>query len=581
MRKSQERKAGLGLAASLAGVALFSSVISILGFTAPLFMLQVYDRVIPSGSLPTLVAFSILAIGLYAFSSFLDAIRGRMLSRVAGLVDLAVSNRVLSVIAGASLRTQIKGDILKPSQELDKIRNFLSGPGPATLLDLPWMPVYLVVCFLLHPLIGWLAAASLAILVGLTVATDILTRSRTRDAAAALSARNRFAEAAHCNAEAIATMGMLKEVQLRWAEAHGKLMRRQRRAGDVAGLFASLSKGVRHAVQSAALALGAFLVIKGDMTAGMIIAASIIVARALQPVEQVIANWRNMVAARQAWLRLKALFALFPESGHRTALPAPADALAVEAVFVAPPGERQRMTVQNVTFRARSGAAVGIIGPSASGKSSLVRAITGAWPLARGKVSLDGAGLDQWTPGELGKHIGYMPQSSDLFPGTIAENIARLDPDADDDAIVAAAQAAGVHDMIVALPDGYDSDVGDAGQNLSAGQRQRVALARALYGDPFLVVLDEPNSNLDADGDRALSEAIAGVKARGGIVVVVAHRNSVLSQVDFLLVMESGLAKAFGPRDAVLKNLQQQSQRPQRMAPAPNLVVIEGEGSST
>ncbi|MBB4351038.1 PrtD family type I secretion system ABC transporter [Rhizobium cellulosilyticum] len=496
---------------------------------------------------------------------------------MAGLVDTSLSIRVLGSIAGASLKTRITGDVLKPAQEMDQIRAFLGGAGPGALFDLPWMPVYLAVCFFLHPLIGWLASGAMLILVCLTVATDILTRSRTKAAAMAASVRNRFGEAAHRNAEAIAAMGMLGEVQKLWNDTHCRLTALQRETGDVAAIFAGASKALRQAVQSGSLALGAYLVIQGNMSGGMIIAASIIVARALQPIEQVIANWRNMVSAHQSWVRLQDLFKLFPDVSERTALPVPEKTLMVEAVFAAPPGERQRITVQNVSFKVHAGTVVGIIGPSASGKSSLVRAITGVWPLARGKVSLDGASLDQWPAGERGKLIGYMPQSSDLFPGTIAENIARLDPRAHDGAIVAAAQAAGVHDMIVAFAEGYETQVGDGGLSLSAGQRQRVALARALYGDPFLVVLDEPNSNLDADGDKALAEAISAVKRRGGVVIVVAHRNSVLAQIDLLLVMESGFAKAFGPRDDVLKAIQQQRARLPRSTPGPNLTVIEGE----
>lgn len=416
----------------------------------------------------------------------------------------------------------------------------------------------------------------MGILIGLTVATDIFTRTRTKEAARAATARNRFGEAVYRNSEAIAAMGMLGEIQRRWKEAHAGLTGLQRRTGDISMIFSCASRTLRQMVQSGSLALGAYLVIDGEMSGGMIIAGSIIVARALQPVEQVIGNWRNMVGAKQAWGRLQDTFRLFPEGGVRTTLPAPVASFTVENVFAQPPGS-QRMAVQNVSFQATSGTVIGIIGPSASGKSSLVRAITGVWPLARGKVSLDGAGLDQWPPHMRGRHIGYMPQSSDLFPGTIAENISRLDPKAYDRAIVAAAEAAGVHAMVVALPDGYQTQVGEGGLNLSAGQRQRVALARALYGNPFLVVLDEPNSNLDAEGDRALAEAIGGVKQRGGIVIVVAHRNSVLAQIDLLLMMENGVAKSFGPRDDILAGLQHKRTRPLRSAPSPNLTVIDGE----
>ncbi|MGZ2386199.1 type I secretion system permease/ATPase [Rhizobium brockwellii] len=487
------------ISGAIVGVALFSGVINMLGLTGSLFMIEVYDRVIPSGSLPTLVALLVLVAGLYAFLGFMEVTRGRVLSRSAALVDQSLSIGVLRAIAGAPLKIGASGDTLKPVQEMDQIRLFLSGTGPAALFDLRWMPIYLVICFFLHPYIGWLATGATVVLIGLTIATDILTRTRTKEAARAATARNRFGEAVYRNSEAIAAMGMLGEIQSRWKNAHAGLTGLQRRTGDVSMIFASASRTLRQMVQSGSLALGAYMVIQGDMSGGMIIAASIIVARALQPVEQVIANWRNMVGARQAWRRLQETFRFFPEAGNRTALPTPIKSLTVENVFAQPPGS-QRMAVQNVSFRVAAGTVVGVIGPSASGKSSLVRAITGVWPLARGKVSLDGAGLDQWPEQMRGRHIGYMPQSSDLFPGTIAENISRLDSGADDKAIVAAAEAAGVHEMVVALPEGYQTQVGEGGLNLSAGQRQRVALARALYDDPFLLVLDEPNSNLDAEG---------------------------------------------------------------------------------
>ncbi|AVH45613.1 type I secretion protein (plasmid) [Agrobacterium tumefaciens] len=557
---------------------LFSGVVNILALSGPLFMLEVYDRVIPSRSVPTLVALLILIVGLYAFSGILDIIRGRVMARIAGIRGDALSVKLLTMIAGAPLKSKGGGgDILRPVQDADQITAFLAGPGPSALFDLPWMPVYLAICFFLNPLIGWLAAAAMMILIGLTILTDLLTRSRTVRTASALATRNRFGEAAYRNAEAIAAMGLQDQANQRWCEAYHAAAHLQRQTNDIAGLLGGISKVVRQMVQSGSLALGAWLVIEGELTGGAIVAASIIVARALQPIEQVIANWRNMTAASQAWRRLQDMAKLYPDDRERITIPAPVRALAVEAIFAGPPGEK-RMTVRNISLRVEAGSVVGIIGPSASGKSSLVRAITGVWPLARGKVRLDGASLDQWPAADRGHHIGYMPQSSDLFPGTVAENIARLDRNAAHADIVAAAQAAGARDMILALPDGYETQVGDGGANLSAGQRQRVALARALYGEPFLVVLDEPNANLDADGDAALSHAMAGVRHRGGIVLVVAHRNSVLSQLDLLLVMENGVAKAFGPRDVVLQSLQQ-GQSHGRSTLGPSLTVIGGEGS--
>ncbi|MBY5864648.1 type I secretion system permease/ATPase [Rhizobium leguminosarum] len=557
---------------------MFSGIINILGFTAPLFMLEVYDRAIPSGSVPTLVALMLLAGGLYAFSGLLDIVRGRTMTRIAGTLDAKLTQRVFTVLAGSPLRLRNGGDALKPVQEADQIRAFLAGSGPTALFDLPWMPVYLCVCFLLHPLIGWLAAGAMVVLTGLTILTDWQTRSLTRQAAAAVERRNRYGEASHANAEAMAAMGMTNRAAARWDEAHWRVTTIQCQIGDIAGLYSGMSKTVRYMVQSGSLALGAFLVIQGDMSAGSIVAASIIVSRALSPIEQVIGNWKTLLAARQAWHRLKEAFVLFPEEQPRTTLPPPSSSLTVEAVFTSPPGER-RMTVQNVSFRADRGTVIGIIGPSASGKSTLARAITGVWPLARGAVRLDNASPDQRSDDERGRHIGYMPQSSNLLPGTIADNIARLEPEPDHAAIIAAAQAAGVHEMIVGLPNGYETEVGDGGLNLSGGQRQRIALARALYRDPFLIVLDEPNSNLDGEGDLALAKAIAGVRARGGIVLVVAHRSNILSLVDFLLVMENGVAKAFGPRDAILKSIQQRQLKPARTTPGPALTVIDGEGA--
>jgi ATP-binding cassette, subfamily C, bacterial PrsD len=568
-----------GLTVALAGAVVFSGAINILGLAGPLFMVEIYDRVIPTKSAQTLVALLVLIVGIYLFSGFLDVVRGRIMARMAGIFDARISARVLAVIAGSSLRVKMAGDILRPAQEADMIRSFIAGPGPSALFDLPWMPVYLAICFFLHPLLGWLAAASMVLLVASTVVADVLTRQGTKQVAEVLSQRNRFGEAVHRNAEAIASMGLLPQATQRWNATHDQAADLQRKTGDIAALFYSLSKTIRQMVQSGALALGAWLVMSGDLSGGSIIAASTIIARALQPVEVTISNWRNMVGAYQAWKKLQTLFKLFPEEKETILLPAPSKFLQVDGAFVAPPGERQRLTVQNVSFRVAAGYVVGVIGPSASGKSSLVRAITGVWSLARGRINLDGAGLEQWSVAGRGRHIGYMPQSSDLFPGTIAENIARLDSSAFHADVIAAAQSAGAHEMIVALPDGYETQVGDGGTNLSAGQRQRVALARALYGNPFLVVLDEPNSNLDIDGDRALAGAIAGVKARGGIVIVVAHRNNIVSQLDFLLVMENGAAKAFGPRDVILKSLQQQALRPQRSGQQPTLSVVEGEGA--
>lgn len=567
------------LAPALLAAAIFSFFINVLALAGPLFMLEIYDRVIPARSVPTLVALAALVIGIYTASGFLEIIRGRVMSRIGALVDATISRQVVAVIAGASLRTRVAGDVLKPAQEAEQIRSFISSSGPSALFDLPWLPFYLALCFFLNPLIGWLASGTMGMLLFLTLATDFLTRTQTRKISEAVATRNRFGEAIHRNAEAVAAMGMIPKVTAQWEEAQIRVSRLHRTTGDIAGVFIGFSRSVRQVAQSGTLAVGAWLVIQGDMTGGSIIAASVIVARALQPIEQLIANWRSMLAARRAWLALNSIFQLFPPESKRLVLPSPSRTLTVDGLFTGPPSEPQRMTVQNVSFQVESGTVVGVIGPSASGKSSLVRALAGVWPAHRGRVSLDGASLDQWRTSALGAHIGYMPQSSDLFPGTIADNIARLDRKAPHNDVVAAAKAAGVHDMIVSLQYGYETQVGEGGMNLSAGQRQRIALARALYRAPFLVILDEPNSNLDAEGDKALSSAVSSIKDRGGIAIIVAHRNSILAQLDMLLLMENGVAKAFGPREAVLNTLQQQNQRQPttRHTVPPALTVIDRE----
>ena len=349
-------------------------------------------------------------------------------------------------------------------------------------------------------------------------------------------------------------MGMAGRINSRWGEANQAYLMSHQKASDVAGGFGSVSKALRMILQSAVLGIGAYLVIHEAASAGIIIAAAILVARALAPVDLAIANWKGFLAARQSWRRLNQLLTLLPAREAPMALPAPAASLMVEHASAVPPGG-QKPVVQNVKFTLTSGQGLGIIGPSGSGKSSLVRLIVGVWPPAQGRIRLDGAALDQWSPEALGRHIGYLPQDVELFSGTVAENISRFEPNAASEAIIAAAQAARVHDLILSLPNGYDTEIGEQGHILSAGQRQRVALARALYRDPFLVVLDEPNSNLDSEGEEALTQAILGVRQRGGIVIVVAHRPSALASVDLVLVMAKGSAIGLGPKDEILSKV--------------------------
>jgi ATP-binding cassette subfamily C protein len=524
------------------GVALFTAVLNVLYLTGSFFMLQVYDRVLPSRSVPTLVALCILALGLYGFQAILDIVRNRVLIRIAGGFAETLDRRVYHLLVKLPLRApQMNG--FEPVRDLEQIRNFMSGSGPPALFDLPWMPLYLGICYLFHPLIGLTATVGALILVVITFITEVKVRQPSIEVSSLSSRRTSLAEASRRNSEVLHAMGMVGRFAQQWSEYGRRYVDAHQRAGDITGGMGSFSRALRMALQSAVLAVGAYLVIKGQATAGIIIAGSILSARALAPVEQVIAQWRVFVSARQSWHRLNNLLARIPDDRDVMQLPKPKASLSVEAVSVAPPG-------LNVLV---AGQGLGIIGPSASGKSSLARTLVGVWRPVTGKVRIDGATLDQWSSEALGEHIGYLPQDMELFSGTVAQNIARLEPEPDPAKVIAAAQAAGVHELILGLPNGYETEMGEGGTALSAGQRQRVGLARALYGDPFLVVLDEPNSSLDHDGEEALTKAIMSVRARGGIAIVIAHRPSALAAVDQLLVMRGGRQQAFGPKDAVLK----------------------------
>ncbi|ARO32705.1 protease secretion system ABC transporter ATP-binding protein PrtD (plasmid) [Rhizobium sp. NXC14] len=568
-RSANPASALSGCRTAFIGIGIASTLVNILYLTGSFFMLEVYDRVLPSRSIPSLIALCLLALLLYGFQGVFDLIRGRMLVRIAGALDESLSGRIYRALVKAPLKLKMEGDGLQGIRDLDQVRSFLSGIGPAAFFDLPWLPFYVVICFLFHPVIGMVAVAGGMILTLLTYLTNRGTQVPAKKAAEAGGYRNAFAQASQRNAEVVQAMGMSGRMTERWERRNAEYRDENRRTSDIGNGYGAMSKVFRMALQSGVLAAGAVLVIEGQASPGIIIAGSILTARALAPVELAIGNWRGLVSARQSWQRLKDLLKALPETETSLALPSPQERLSVEALGSGPPAA-QRLAVIDVTFTIRAGSALGVIGPSASGKSSLARAIIGIWPAYRGSVRLDGAALDQWDSVALGKHIGYLPQDVELFAGTVAENISRFDPDATSEGIVAAAKAARVHDLILRLPNGYDTEIGEGGMALSAGQRQRVALARALYGDPFLVVLDEPNSNLDAEGEQALSEAIMNVRTRGGIVVVVAHRPSALASVDFVLTMHEARMQAFGPKEEVLCLLRQQ----QRPAP---LKIVEGQ----
>lgn len=540
--------------AAFAGVALFSGVSNILMLTGAMFMLQVYDRVLPSRSVPTLIAMAILAGVLFVGQALIDVARGRIMTRIAAELDDAVGGRVFSAVSRLPLYIGQQGDGLQPQRDLDSIRTFLSSAGPGTLFDLPWLPFYLAIIWSLHPTLGITAICGAILLVALTAATEVFTRKPMGAAALTGMRRNSLAEASRRNAEVLAAMGMGKRLHDHWREASRQYLAQQQHVSDIVGGFGSFARAMRLMLQSAMLGVGAWLVIQGEATSGIIIAGSILAGRALAPVDLAIAHWRNFVAARQSWGRLSKLLARLPPDPQPMALPIPGANLTVERIAIGAPGA-QRIIVQGVEFSLDAGSVLGIIGPSGSGKSSLVRGLVGAWRPLAGRIKLDGAALDQWSSERLGRYIGYLPQDVELFAGTVAANIARFDPGSDPEAVVAAARAAGVHQLIIALPNGYETQIGEGGTALSAGQRQRVALARALYRDPFLVVLDEPNSNLDIEGEMALAAAILGIKARGGIVAIVAHRPNILSTVDFMLMMKEGQMHLFGTRDCVLSKL--------------------------
>ena len=554
---------------ALIGIAVFSGMSNILMLTGAFFMLEVYDRVLPSRSVPTLVALTVLAMTLFIALGVLDFIRGRILVRIGASLDEQLSGRVYDTLIRIPLRTGSRSDGLQPLRDLDNIRSFLSGMGPIAFCDLPWIPLYLVICFMFHPLIGFTALFGAVVLAVITLLTEFRTRKPMQRVAHLGHLRNGVAELSQRNAEALTAMGMAARVAARWGEANRKYMETQREASDVAGGLGAVSKIFRMILQSGALAVGAWLVINGQATAGIIIAGSILSARALAPVDLAIANWKSFAAARQSWRRLTRLLAFFPERGEPMALEAPQNSIAVEGVSAVPPGD-QKIVVQDIQFTLQAGSGLGIIGPSGSGKSCLARLLVGVWQPVRGKIRLDGAALDQWTPETLGPHIGYLPQDVELLSGNIAQNIARFEDDAKAEDVLEAAKSAGVHDLIVKMRDGYDTQVGEQGAALSAGQAQRIALARALYRDPFLVVLDEPNSNLDAEGDEALSRAILGVRERGGIAIVIAHRPSAIAGVDFVLVMNAGRQQAFGPKDEVLNKVLQRPVLPRPLKIVPD-----------
>lgn len=545
---------------ALAAVGGFSVLTNILMLAGPLFMLQVYDRVLVSRSLSTLAGLLAMLIGAYAFQGLFDVIRGRIMVRTAETVDRTLSGPVQKALLAAGRGQPGHAQALR---DLDQLRSFIGSNGPLALFDLPFLPLFLVLCWLIHPLIGTVALVGGGVLLAVAVLSELGGR---RTAAALVedgARRAELAEATRRNGDLIDAMGMGEAFRQRFATLNDHFLGAVRTAADLSGGLGAVSRILRLLLQSIVLAAGAYLVVEGQLTGGAMVASSILVARAVSPIETLIANWRGLLTARLAFHRLSDTLAQLERQPRvETRLAAPRRSLELTDVTVAAPHGRQAI-VDRVGFRLEAGSALGIIGPSGSGKSSLGRLLAGVWRPARGQVLLDGAGFDQYDTDALGSSIGYMPQATELFAGTVAENIARMAVYPDSDDVIAAARAAGAHEMIVSLPAGYDTRIGGAdGYALSGGQQQRVALARALFGTPFLLVLDEPNANLDNAGEAALVAAIQATKVRGGAVVLITHRPSLTLVCDNLLFLADGAQRGFGKRDDVLRRLEGNAARP-------------------
>lgn len=540
----------------------FSCLVNVLMLTGSLFMLQVYDRVIPSGSIPTLVALSLIVLILYLYYGFLEYVRTRLLVRIGRRFEEALRGRVFDAVSFMALKKM--GNFgAQPVADLNMIRQFLGGQGPLAYLDMPWVPIYLLVVFLLHWVLGIVAVISAVIITVLALLTERATREPMAKANTAIVKSSLMTEESRRNAEALYSLGMKGVMRKRWMANQHEALDHQTRANDAGATYSSLSRVFRMIVQSAMLAAGAYLAVKHEISGGSIVASSIIMGRALAPVEQAVGNWQQFLGFRKAIERLSKVLDMVPIEAERMALPRPAGFLEVENLVVMLPGS-DKPILQNVSFLVQPGKGLGIIGPTGAGKSTLARVLVGLMPPVRGSVRLDGATADQRSDDERGRLIGYLPQDVQIFDGTIAQNIARFSENPDPAKIVEAASLANIHDFIMRLPQGYDTPLAESGSRLSAGQKQRVALARALFGDPVLFVMDEPNSNLDAEGEMALDSAIRACLKRNASVVVVAHRPSALHAMDDLLVLTNGQVAAYGTRDEILKKV---ANRPPQQVP--------------
>jgi ATP-binding cassette, subfamily C, bacterial PrsD len=542
-------------------VCLFSGIVNLLMLTGSIYMLQVYDRVLSSRSVPTLVALSLLALAAFLLQGVVDAMRHRLLGRIGAVFDAELSPIAARGLVTMPLLGAKPQESAQPLRDLDSVRSFLASMGPTALIDMPFMPLFLAACFLLHPWLGWLAVFGALLIIGLTLYTERVSKAPSAEMSRSAAIQGLIVESGRRNAEAIAGLGMSRTFADQFDRVHRQHVGDTLVLTENTAFIAAMARVVRMVLQSAVLGLGAYLAINGQVSPGAMIASSILTTRALAPIEVAVAHWKGFVAARQGLARLRHILPRIGSIQKSMSLPTPSQSLRVEELVVVAPGT-QRPILQGVTFSLSAGQALGLIGPSGSGKSTLARALVGAWQPVRGAIRFDGALASQWDPDDLGRALGYLPQDIELFDGTIAENIARFHPAATSEEILKAAQDAGADELIRALPQGYETRVGEGGAKLSGGQRQRIALARALYGVPFLLVLDEPNANLDSSGDEALARAVQAVKQRGGVVVIITHRPAGLSRVDLVGALADGKIVAFGPREQVLHQMMKQGGLP-------------------
>ncbi|WP_434986246.1 type I secretion system permease/ATPase [Vreelandella zhaodongensis] len=558
---------------SFVSVGFFSMFVNLLMLVPPMYMLQVYDRVLTTQSLDTLIMLTLVVVFLFMVMGGLELVRSRMLVRVGNRLDTTINQRLYSAMFRRSIVAP-SASSAQPLNDLTSLRQFLTGNGLFAFFDAPWVPIYLGILFIFHPWLGVFATCAGIVLFVLAFANEKSTKNLLAEANSEQIQAQNLANSNLRNAEVLQAMGMLPGIMGRWSKRHHEFLSKQSKASDRAGALTNASKVMRLLFQSMILGLGAFLVLRGEMTPGMMIAGSIIMGRALAPIDQMIGGWKGFVSARGAYGRLNELFTQIPDEQRRMSLPPPQGVIDIENVAAAPPGVRMA-TIRGINFSIAKGEHVGIIGPSAAGKSTLARVLLGIWPAQVGDVRLDGGEIAKYNRDELGPYIGYLPQDIELFDGSISENIARFG-EVDPQKVVAAAKKAGVHEMVLELPEGYDTVISSTSGALSGGQRQRLGLARALYGNPVLVVLDEPNANLDDAGEKALSQAIAQLKADGTTLFVISHRTSVLKTMDKLLVMKEGQVSMFGPRDQVLAQFAKKSRPPVGQQSSARLSAIPG-----